>query len=86
MATQRSLHVVPSPSGGWSVKQYGAQRAFRHFDTKSAAIRWGRDASRHHGAEFFIHRKDGRVQERSSRSGTGGLPTKNRDTPSTATG
>ncbi|HEX6750052.1 MAG TPA: DUF2188 domain-containing protein [Longimicrobium sp.] len=73
MPAQKSLHVVPSPNGGWSVKQYGAHRASRHFDSRSAAIRWGRDASRNNGAAFFIHRKDGTVQEKTSPAGEGHL-------------
>ena len=86
MPAQKSLHVVPSPYGGWSVRQYGAQRAFRHFDTKSAAIRWGREASRNNGAEFFIHRKDGTVQEKSSPGGARPFTMNNRDTHSPSTG
>lgn len=66
MATQKSVHVVPSPQGGWSVKKYGSQRASKNFETKEQAVDWGRAKSKEQGTELFIHRKDGTIQRKDS--------------------
>jgi len=65
MAARKSLHVVPGPSGGWSLKHYGAVRAYRHFSDKTEAVTRGRELIRAHGGDFFIHRKDGSIQQKS---------------------
>lgn len=62
----KSHHVVPSLSGGWSVKKGGATRASRHFDSKDAAISWGREVSKKEGSEFVIHKRDGTIQRKDS--------------------
>jgi Uncharacterized protein conserved in bacteria (DUF2188) len=64
MSARASLHVFPGPNGGWSVRHYGTQRAWRHFSQKTDAVRWGRQVVRDRGGELFIHRQDGSVQAR----------------------
>lgn len=64
MANSRSIHVVPSPGGGWSVLRSGAVRASRRFKTREEAIDCGYAYSRTRGAHLFIHRSDGTVQEK----------------------
>lgn len=61
-----TLHVVPGPVGGWSVKKGGATRALKHFATKSAALVYGRRVSAREGAELVIHEGDGTVQRKDS--------------------
>lgn len=60
---KKTYHVVPDPRGGWNVKKGGAKRASKHFRYKSEAVKYGRRLSQKHSAQFYIHRKDGTVQE-----------------------
>ena len=62
MAARTSLHVVLALNGGWSVRRYGAQRAWRHFARKTAAVDWVRKVVQARGGELFIHRQDGSIQ------------------------
>jgi hypothetical protein len=66
MTKGKSIHVVPSPAGGWSVRKSGSERASRKFGTKEEAVDWGRAHSIDKGAELFIHRTDGTIQEKAS--------------------
>jgi hypothetical protein len=66
MVKGKSIHVVPNPNGGWSVRKAGSERASRTFGTQKEAVDWGRQRSRQQGAEFFIHRNDGTIQEKAS--------------------
>ena len=59
-------HVVPRPNGEWAVRNSGASRATRVFDTQAAAIKFGRNAAKKDGVEFYVHRKDGTIRERDS--------------------
>lgn len=61
-----SHHVVPDPEGGWKLNRAGAERSSGHFDTKKEAVDAGRQISRNQGTEFFIHGKDGKIQNRDS--------------------
>lgn len=62
----KSHHVVPNPDGGWDVKKGGAERASGHYDTKVDAVKDGRQISKNQGTEFFIHGKDGKIQQKDS--------------------
>ncbi|MBK5961563.1 hypothetical protein CCR97_25640 [Rhodoplanes elegans] len=55
-------HVMPSPNGGWSVRQSGALRASRTFDKQADAVAYARDKLRKNGGELFVHGKDGTVR------------------------
>lgn len=59
-------HVVPRPNGEWAVRNSGAARATKVFDTQAEAIKFGRDAARREGAELYIHREDGTIRTRDS--------------------
>lgn len=65
----KSNHVIPSPTGGWSVKKGGAPRASRRFETKSDAISWGREVSEREKSELVIHKLDGTVERKDSYAG-----------------
>ena len=65
---RKSHHVIPSPRGGWSVLKGGSRRASRRFDTKKQAVDYGRRLSRRQGTAFYIHRRDGTIQRKSSRA------------------
>lgn len=62
----KSMHVVPNPKGGWSVRQSGAERAARNFGTQAEAVRYGRELARRDRTEFYVHRQDGTIRERDS--------------------
>lgn len=62
----KSHHVVPNPDGGWDVKKRGAERASGHYETKADAVKEGREISQNQGTEFFIHGKDGQIQQKDS--------------------
>jgi hypothetical protein len=66
---KKSHHVVPAPEGGWSVKKGGATKASKHFDTKIAAERWGRQVSIRQRSEFVVHRRDGTIERKDSHGG-----------------
>lgn len=62
----RSRHVVPSATGGWSVRASGAARATKTFETQAAAIQHGKALAKKDGVELYIHRSDGTIRERNS--------------------
>ena len=62
----KTHHVVPDPQGGWNVKKGGSSRASAHTETKQQAVDLGREISRNQGTEFFIHGKDGVIQQKDS--------------------
>lgn len=59
-------HVVPRPNGEWAVRNSGASKATKVFGTQADAIKFGRNAARRDGVEFYVHRKDGTIRERDS--------------------
>lgn len=62
MSTSR--HVVPNSSGGWDVKEPGADRASSHHDTqKDAEARAKEIVGRAGGGEVRIHGRDGRIRD-----------------------
>lgn len=64
--TKTSKHVVPNPAGGWSVKNSGATRASRTFDTQDEAVKYGRTAAKSSHSELYIHGKDGTIKNKNS--------------------
>jgi hypothetical protein len=62
--SKKTHHVVPAPSGGWSVIKGGATRASRVFETKEAAESYGRKVSVQEQSELVIHKPDGTVQSK----------------------
>ncbi|WP_228235695.1 DUF2188 domain-containing protein [Allomuricauda sp. M10] len=64
---KKSNHVVPSSEkGGWAVKKSGSTRVSKSFDRKSDAVKYGRELSKKEKTELYIHKKDGRIQDRNS--------------------
>jgi len=63
---RKSHHVVPAPNGGWNVKKGGAERASKHFDNKKEAEKWGKEVSENQGTEFYVHRRDGTIERKTS--------------------
>jgi hypothetical protein len=59
---RKTHHVVPAFGGGWNVRKGGSQRASKHFESKSAAIAYGKQLSSNQGSDLFIHKKDGTIQ------------------------
>ena len=68
MATSNggTVHVVPNRDGGWNVIQGNSGKIYRHFNTKQAAIDFGRKISRGQNAEFIVHNKDGSIAQKYS--------------------
>jgi hypothetical protein len=64
--TKASKHVVPSGTGGWAVKNSGATRASRTFETQQQAVTYGRDAAKKVGTELYIHGRDGTIKDKRS--------------------
>jgi hypothetical protein len=48
------------------VRQSGAARASRTFDSQAEAIQYGRDIARREQAELYVHRRDGTIREKNS--------------------
>lgn len=61
-----SKHVVPSSSGGWAVKNAGAVRASKTFETQRQAVDYGRTAAKKVGTELYIHGRDGTIKDKRS--------------------
>lgn len=64
--TKASKHVVPSGTGGWAVKNSGATRASRTFETQQQAVTYARDAAKKVGTELYIHGRDGTIKDKRS--------------------
>lgn len=62
----KSQHVVANAKGGWSVRQYGADRATRVFDRQEDAVRFARGIAKKESSELFVHRRDGTILARDS--------------------
>ena len=63
---KKTRHVVPNPRGGWSVRQSGASRATKVFDTQAEAVKYGKRMAKKERTEVFVHRKDGTIRQRDS--------------------
>ena len=72
-----SKHVVPSPSGGWAVKNSGAVRASKMFETQEQAVGYARDAAKKVGTELYIHGRDGTIKDKRS-YGNDPMPPRNK--------
>jgi DNA modification methylase len=57
----KAYHIVPNPNGGWDVKKSGADRAIRHFDRKSDAVKYGRRVSQNQRTELIVHKVNGTI-------------------------
>ena len=62
---KRNQHVVPHDDG-WAVRGAGSQRATSVHPTQREAADAAREIARNQGSELFVHRRDGRIRERSS--------------------
>lgn len=70
MGNRKEVHVVPnSQRGGWDSKRDNAERASKHFETKSEAIDYAKNQAKNIGAEFIPHKKDGTIQNSNSYGG-----------------
>ncbi len=65
---KKTIHVVPSPAGGWNVKRGGAERASKHFERQSQAVDYARKTSKDERGELYIHRRDGTIRDKDSHS------------------
>lgn len=59
-------HVVPSTSGGWSVRKQGASRATKNFARQDDAVQYGKELARKDGSDVFVHGKNGMVRDHTS--------------------
>jgi len=64
--SKATKHVVPSGTGGWAVKNSGATRASRTFETQQQAVTYARDAAKKVGTELYIHGRDGSIKDKRS--------------------
>lgn len=63
---KKGQHVVPTSSGGWSVRKTGASKATKTFTTQQDAIEAARQIARKQKTELYVHGLDGRIRERDS--------------------
>jgi hypothetical protein len=63
---KKSLHVIPTREGGWSVRSEGALKASRNFTKKSEAVLYARERARSGRSELYVHGQDGMIRERNS--------------------
>ena len=61
---KRNQHVVPH-NGDWAVRGAGSRRATSVHPTQREAADAAREIARNQRSELFIHRKDGRIRDRS---------------------
>jgi hypothetical protein len=61
-AAKKSMHVVASVEGGWSVRQYGAVRATKKFTTQNEAVKFAKRLAKKERTELYIHRRDGTIR------------------------
>ncbi|MCR6658625.1 MAG: DUF2188 domain-containing protein [Asticcacaulis sp.] len=64
--SRKGQHVVPSATGGWSVKKSGAMRATVIYQTQAEAIAAATKIAQNQKTELYIHGRDGRIRERNS--------------------
>ena len=64
--SQNSLHVVPDPKGGWSVRRSGAARASKRFPTREEAIEHGRALAKKARGDVYVHGRDGSIRDRAT--------------------
>jgi hypothetical protein len=64
--TKKDRHVVPNPRGGWAVRQSGAAKASRTFESQKEAVTYARDLAKKGRSELYVHRKDGTISDRNS--------------------
>lgn len=63
---KNSRHVVPSPSGGWSVRKAGAERASRTFDNQNAAVNYAKAQAKKDNGDLYVHNKAGTIRDHMS--------------------
>jgi hypothetical protein len=66
VAKGKSVHVIPALDGGWTVKNAGSSRAFKHFEKKEDAETFGRTQSIKGRSDLVIHRPDGTIAAKTS--------------------
>lgn len=58
-------HVVPHENG-WAVQARDAKQPSEVFDSKSDAVKRGKEIAKNKGTGLTIHRKDGTIEDRQS--------------------
>jgi uncharacterized protein YdaT len=64
MTDKKTHHVVKNPSGGWSVKKGGAERASGTYKTQSEATKAAVKISQNQGSRVVVHGMDGRIKKK----------------------
>lgn len=64
--SKKGQHVVPSSSGGWSVRKAGSSRATKTYSTQKDAVDAARQIARNQKTELYVHGADGRIRQRDS--------------------
>lgn len=60
-AARNAYHVISNLRDGWSVLKHGARRAFRSFETRGEAVRFGHAIARKHCSKLVIHHEDSTI-------------------------
>ena len=56
-------HVISGLRGKWRVRETGAARARRVFDSREEAIVFARKLAQQEGGQVFVHNEDGTVRD-----------------------
>jgi hypothetical protein len=63
---KNSRHVVPSTTGGWSVRKSGAARASKNFEKQTDAVTYAKALAKKDNADVYVHRRSGTVRDHTS--------------------
>jgi hypothetical protein len=63
---KNSRHVVPSTTGGWSVRKTGASRASKNFDRQADAVDYARTLAKKDKSDVYVHAKSGAIRTHTS--------------------
>jgi hypothetical protein len=64
MPSNKDVHTVPNPNGGWSNEVNGV--VVSDHETKEPARQSGREVAIDNKSEHYIHNEDGEIGERNS--------------------
>jgi hypothetical protein len=63
---KNSRHVVPSSTGGWSVRRSGASRASKNFDKQADAVNYAKTLAKKDKTDLYVHGKSGKIRDHTS--------------------
>ena len=65
-----SQHVIHSGDGTWAVRETGAIRVSKKFDSQVDAVKYARVIAKEQESELYVHSRDGSITERDNYGST----------------